>query len=308
MAETEILNPIDLMDEDELNATELDDDGNIIQPTETKDDAHPAGDDKDEEPPNLDENEPKKNDKTGDDDSSEKEVTGTEKALKDTQKAFHEKSKRVKELEEENRKLKNEQILKKLNSFEKLDEDALERLRDYDPDAYLKYKQDEQAHEDLKAQVKSDEEAFEIEQIDAQNAQLYNNVLEFASKTFGIDTSDEKAVGEFLKSDDFQKVDAEVSSTMQRIDGVYTVDQMEKAWKIVNHDNILAKERQSAREETINTINKPKPTSKLDTLPNSDKSGESRKELKDLTADDWDRMDEEETAYYSKLQRQEDGF
>jgi hypothetical protein len=100
---------------------------------------------------------------------------------------------------------------------------------------------------------------------------------------------------EFLKSDEFKVVDAEVTGMKKQYDGTYSVDQMMKAHFIVNKDKILSDAQIAGREQALNDIDgaSNSDASKLDKIPKTE-GKKGLKKVSDLSDEEIDNMSKEE--------------
>ena len=223
-------------------------------------------------------------------DDSEKRPEGdaiTHDPLKDTKAALTREQQKRADLEKELADTKRKLQEQKIQGFQELTKEQLEELKYDDPDAYVEYR--------LRAadveKVKQDSQADAVQV--RQNDQL-SEIVRFAQAQ-GVDVNDEKKVGEFFKSDEFVKLDQFVTENFKTNDkGLFTVTQMETAWKALNFDKFVAEKSQAVRSQVLESIEKARTGgSKLDRLPKT--GGDSKgRAAGDLTIDDIDRMTETE--------------
>ena len=202
---------------------------------------------------------------------------------------------KLQKLLNESEKTRYELEKSKKKEFTYLDEDEEDALMREDPDEYKKYQQDKQAHE-----------KEQLEQVQVVQNSIFNNIVGLFQKLTNNNDDIEvvKKSPEFqawVKSDEFLKIDQYVTGNMMpRYDGVYTIDQMMDAHKIVNFNSIVSKSKVDGRKEALDDIeNANKSGSKLDKI-SQDKKGKSSKKLKDLTFEEIDEMGVDELKQWEE--------
>ena len=248
---------------------------------------------------------------------TDKAEEGEEKRdpLKDTQRAFHEKARALKEAELENQRLKAELDALKTGANGKkygdgLTDQELEDLQYEDP---AKWREIMNARDkaDAEREAAQQEHAQVGEQITAQRQLLHT--LNFAQQVLGVDMRSvadpfnpdnvPDQVKEFLQSQEFQRLEQEVVENFKPgADGIYTMDQMLKAHRLINWDKFAAEQRQAGASQSLTAIQKAAQTgSKLDTAPKGD-GAKSMRSLEKLTQEDIMAMGAGELeSYYKEL-------
>lgn len=261
--------------------------------------------------------EAEKEDGQQEEETEKAEEAGEEKRdpLKDTQRAFHEKARALKEAELENQRLKAELDALKTGANGKkygdgLTDQELEDLQYEDP---AKWREIMNARDkaDAEREAAQQEHAQVGEQITAQRQLLHT--LNFAQQVLGVDMSSvadpfnpdnvPDQVKEFLQSQEFQRLEKEVVENFKPgADGIYTMDQMLKAHRLVNWDKFAAEQRQAGASQSLTAIQKAAQTgSKLDTAPKGD-GAKSMRSLEKLTQEDIMAMGAGELeSYYKEL-------
>jgi len=193
----------------------------------------------------------------------EEELSGEElykKRLKDTQSKLHEATSRTKELERRLTEVENQKSKAKFDSFEVLDNEALEALKEDDPDAYIKY------HEDL-AEHKQQKEEFEVKTQEAVEEAQWGEVVEYVKQVHEFDyvaeaAKDEEAATKRLKeltvdSDEFNKLQKYVLKEYNAgANGIFPVEKLLRAHRDLNFDSIIEETKVEARKNLAAEIEK----------------------------------------------------
>lgn len=331
---------IDDMGHEEIDRVQFDeeaDDAILKAPEKKKEETPPAekdddpdkkpdesqkkeGDDDEKKPDEEDEK--KKDEPTIDDEIAEIEKISKEERTDiqvvelrrlNAERRMHQATKEAADLRNERDGLKEEIYNKELEG----EEEEPERLSD-------------EEREELPAEEKEvyDKEIKEyddrqVERAAGQASNTFTNIAAFYKALKGITDSVEDLIKreasedgkqrlsnadfrEFLKSEEFKKVDAEVTGYKKQYDGTYSADQMMKAHFTVNKDKILSDAQLSGREQALTDIGRANDSdaSKLDKLPKSEgKTG--LKKVSTLTDDEIDNMGEEDTkSYVEQMERE----
>jgi len=212
----------------------------------------------------------------------------THDPLKDTKAALTREQQRRADLEKENAELKRKMQEQKYSDFEELSSEELEDLKLDDPDAYIDYV--------LRSrEMKQDKERFESDLVNDRQKKQYDQILNFAG-SLGIDTKDENALNKFLSSDQFVSVDKYVTDNFKinSETGLYSSDQMQNAWKMLNFDEAVNDKTKNVREKVVDDITRAgNGGSKLDKITTTGAEAKG-KAAKELSVDDIDSMSEAE--------------
>lgn len=112
--------------------------------------------------------------------------------------------------------------------------------------------------------------------------------------------------GEWIKSDEFQTFDAEVTGMRKQYDGTYSVEQMQKAFFTVNKEKLLSDAQRTGREQALTDIDSANSSdaSKLDMIPKTD-GKKGLKRVSDLSDEEIDNMGVDEyKAYVETMERE----
>lgn len=188
-------------------------------------------------------------------------------------------------------------LQEKLKSdFEELDEEQLDELRKEDPDAYIEYQKAKEKHD---ADVKEAEAEYLGEQVKLQADEAVN----FIEERFGVRV--DMSVPPDQQSEEVQKLMAEdgplyaidnyLKDNVVPKDGVYTSKQMNDAYKVLYHDQIIADARKGIREKTVDDIERAsKGGSKLDKAGPGGGTNQGALKIDDLTQEEINNLSEAE--------------
>ncbi|MBC8458853.1 MAG: hypothetical protein H8D67_12740 [Deltaproteobacteria bacterium] len=219
--------------------------------------------------------------------------------LKDTQSALtrsqQENADLKKQLRENRAKLRKAQA----GSFEELSENELTDLKYDDPDAYVEYQINKNKHEQS---VESDKQSVEQERAESQ----FDEITGFA-KDQGIDVDNKKDLKDFFGSDKFRQLDKFVMNNLKpNADGLFSSDQMSRAYKMLFADELIEKSVADAKLkgsiEAVDNITKLQKNggggSDLDRIKKT--STDKPKSASELNQDDIDAMGDAELDQYEK--------
>ena len=186
----------------------------------------------------------------------DKKEVDPEKRVKDLQGIATKAQQEAADLRRKVAKLQSDLDQAKKTSFERLDEEALEELKESDADAYIEYKDAEKKHD----QEVADAEAKALDAI--VNLQV-DEVSNFIKKRFNIDfdiqvpydkqPDEAKAL---IDSGKLTQLDQYLEKNIKAQDGIYTASQMEDAYTVVFKDELIADSQKGIREQTIIDIEK----------------------------------------------------
>lgn len=267
--EEEVLN----MGEDALDKMQYDEEsdslsinGENVGNDDTENSDKQAGNE--QEPGSQDDSESESNDestesdseqesKTGDEDSSEQPLGGesenenesdadkTSKRLADTQKAFRTTNQKLIDTEKELLKTQQELNQSKLQ-FKELSKEEESDLRDDDPEEWIKY--DDKRKQFDEAQEKITERVVGIQ---------LNEIRRFGQKYFpDVDMTSDEGVAQFLQSEQFKGIDEFLNTINPGDMGIYSLEQIERAYKAVNHDTLVKQAIDRERDNVINNLEK----------------------------------------------------
>jgi hypothetical protein len=221
---------------------------------------------------------------------------------------MHQATSEAAEIKKENARLKEEKYNKELEEEEEPPEKLTqEEYDELPPDEQKVYNQEIKQYED-RVNARAAHQA----------SNTFTNIAAFYKALKGIPDSVEDIMKreetgdgkqrlsnaefrEFLKSDEFKAVDAEVTGMKKQYDGTYSAEQMMKAHFIVNKDKILSDAQLAGREQALDDINGAtnSDASKLDRIPKSE-GKKGLKKVSDLTEEEIDDMSKEEYEQYEK--------
>ena len=240
--------------------------------------------------------------------SPDEQISKYEKRLKDTQTELTLSTMSNKKLQDEFDKLDKEkfELLEKqhklsLESFEKLTDKEAEDLKYDDPDKYIEYRDQERLHNLKETEFQdSKKEVVRQQAFDSQQ----DEILKFVRTVKGIDTNDEAALTEYLKSEEWKNLDKsmvdENSSFRANATGVFSAKTMKIALGEMTSEQKEADLISSTRKKTLDSIeNAQNGGSKLDQVaqePNDNKP----KTLESLTNQDISNMQPEEVEQWLK--------
>lgn len=236
----------------------------------------------------------------------QKRFSDTRSALTKTQQENAELKRRLEDLE-------REQKLQKLDKpgFKKLTAEEQEALKYEDPDAYVQYRLDEKEQKDNEQERHSLQQQTEQARENYVAQQNVSNLLSVAIEATGVDydpNSDKEPPQElvdFLQSDTLKKVDQLVVSDFRPDkDGVFSRDQIKRAYQLVTRDEDIAKAQAKGGINTVESIKKAaNGTPALNRAPKGAKANTVKK-LEDYTQQEIEQMGESELM---KLEIEEEG-
>ena len=174
----------------------------------------------------------------------------THDPLKDTQRAFHQKAEEAKRLREQ-----NEALLAQLTSmkesvgktFTKLSDEDLDLLKRDDPDAYLRYREQENAIKKIDSAVEASRQQLAA----SRTVSAFNSVLR---SDLGIEPGTEEYT-KFTHSPEFVRLDNWITQNMlPNPDGSYPEDAIRAGIFATMKDTILQKQRLAANTNLLNNI------------------------------------------------------
>ena len=224
----------------------------------------------------------------GEETESEKsEEAITHDPLKDTKAALTREQQKRAELERELAEIKKQMHEERIRGFEELTADELDELKYDDPDAYVDYMLRQR-------EIEQSKKSYEIDAMADRQRKQYREIERFAEAQ-GVDVKSNEKLSEFLESDRFRTVDKFVTENFRPSqDGLFTVSQMDAAWKALFVDDIVQSKAAKIREETLSSIEKAKNGgSKLDRIPKSADS-ERSKPVSELSIEDIDNLTEKQ--------------
>jgi len=291
----DVVDPSDLSLE-EIEALEKKEEGDPEPDKKEPDKPEPDKDVKDspdtEEPtdkPDKAEPEPEKEIKA---DTDPKEVKRVEDLRRLTTKAQQEAAELRRKLQEVNNQLAES----KKNSFQKLDDEEKDELKETDPDAYIEYVREEEKHEN---EIK----AAETEQLEKlteiQSGEVSNFILDRFGLEFDLSIPYDKQKDEIkalVDSGKLNKIDEYLDNNVKSQNGVYTASQMDDAYTVVFKDEIIADSKKNVREEVLGDIEKAAGGgSVLDKIPSDGASTRTgKKDPNDLNQEDIENLSEAE--------------
>jgi len=157
------------------------------------------------------------------------------------------------ELQETKSKLKTQVE----SDFEELDDEQLESLRETDPDAYIEYQESKKEHEQ---KVKDSETQLLEDTMRLQASEASDFIAERFKVKFDMSIPPDKQPDEIkkiiAKDGPLMQIDEYLKTNVIPKDGVYTAKQMNDAYKVLFHDQLMSDARKGIREQTLNDIEK----------------------------------------------------
>ena len=208
---------------------------------------------------------------------------------------------RFEKVEKEKFELLEKQHKLSLESFEKLTDKEAEDLRYDDPDKYIDYREQERLHNLKETEFQdSKKEVVRQQAFDSQQ----DEILKFVRTVKGIDTNDEAALTEYLKSEEWKNLDKsmvdENSSFRANAAGVFSAKTMKIALSDMTSEQKEADLISSTRKKTLDSIeNAQNGGSKLDQVA-QEPADNKPKTLESLTNQDISLMAPEEVEQWLK--------
>jgi len=287
---------IDAMGEDELMETpEQETTETEAMPPESTQDSAEQEPETDDEPAKEPEQEQKAEIKF-EDLPPEGKVEHLQKRISDLQAGYTkehlsnlEKERQIKELEIQK---KQEQV----EGFEPLAEDELKELRNIDEQAYERYEQEKKEYEQRKQEV-------EKEAVEYVKQSQDQEITAFIESEFGIKIDTNLPIEQ--QPEEVKKVDAEIAKVAEyllqkhkRLGGngkFYTRDQFVDAHKVVNFQEIMAREKAKGADVAVSAIERAKKGgSNFDRHRSSAGGRPGVKHMDDYSQDEIDEMSEDE--------------
>ena len=196
----------------------------------------------------------------------------------------------------------------RFKGFEKLDDNDVELLKEEDPDGYLLYKDRERDYESHKSKLLDDD-------INDAHEANRDSVIGFMAKRLELDPnkpSDQERILSLMRNRDSDetkmmiKLDDFLSTNVKPVKmvkvsetdaiPVYSQDQLDAAYKIVYHDEIITSKEKAVREATLNKIKEAgEGGSAFDRLGKNEDAGPSGgKKIDDYSQDEIYNMSEED--------------
>ena len=333
---------IDEMGQDDLDRVEIDEESGraTLKDPEKKEEETPEtdedqdkeadekkteGDDKDKKPDDgkteEKEDEGSKLDKQISDlENIPKEERTSEQVLElrrlNAERRMHQATREASELRKTNEELQKKLYEKEMaeeDEFEQLSEEEEKDLKETDPEEFAKYEQEKDKYIERETNRAKSQAQNTFINIAAFYKGLkgaedsIDELLEVEKLQDGTQRFKNAAFQEFLKSDEFKRVDKFVTDNMKkRYDGTYTSQQMMDAHYIVNKDKILSDTKLAGREQALNDIKRASSSdaSKLENVPKSE-GKKGLKRVSDLTDDEIESMSEDEMkSYQAQMERE----
>lgn len=213
----------------------------------------------------------------------------THDPLKDTQRAFHQKAEEAKRLREENERLFQQmnQLKETIGkTFVKMSDEDLDLLKRDDPDAYLKYREQEAALNNVETAFQQSQQQMAA----TRTVQAINSVVQ---SELGINPGTEE-YEKFIHSPEFLKLDNWITQNMlPNPDGSYPEDAIRAGVFATMKDVILQKQRLKANNDLLNNIdNASKGAGIIDKAKGA--AIKAKRKLEDYTQDEIAAMGEDE--------------
>ena len=225
---------------------------------------------------------------------------------------MHQATREAAEYRKQNEDLKKqlfEYKSKDMPEFEELTEDEYNDLPDDEKAEYDKEKQ-EYITATKSAAMESAKNTFTnfvaaYKAITGEKADIKDLVI-LETLPDGTQRLKSEALRNFLASDDFRKLDEELSTYRKGYDGTYSVEQIMKANYVVNKDKILADAQLAGRQQAMNDIKNAtnSDASSFDTVP-KESGTRPMKKLSELTDEQIENMSKEQYENYVKEMERE---